>query len=129
MTNSESPRSKDEQYSDYHDDVVLFAEEALKEYQDDPETQQAAEVVWSHIRGSQRTTNNGYMLSTVLYSTEHPDAPGYCDPWTTYADLNDDPRYSDVIRAMAEVCFFSDTMEKFLQLQEEAKETEDGQTT
>jgi len=128
MTNSESPQPKDEQYSDYHHDVVLFAEEALKEYQADPETQQAAEVVWSHVRGSQRTTNNGYMLSTVLHSTEHPDAPSYCESWTSYADLDNDPQYSDVIRAMAEVCFFSDIMEKFLQLQEEAEETEDEQS-
>jgi len=119
MSNDVDPDATDEEYSDYYEDVVLWAEEVLKEYNDDPEMKQLQDVIWSHVRGSRRVENNGYMQSTVLHSPQHPDNPDHCPPWTEYVDLTDNPTKSDVIGAMAEVCFYSDIMKKIDHIRED----------
>lgn len=47
----------------------------------------------------------------VLLSDQDPDAPDYCEAWTSRADLSSRPTWGHIVRAMAEVCLYSDVVD------------------
>lgn len=102
-------------YRDYRDGVETTVE-AVRERRDaDPEAFDADphdhihELVgedWWH-------TTYGAALMAVLLSDTDPDAPDYCEPWTTYVDLSDprDLSWTDTVTAQAYVCYLSDVID------------------
>lgn len=100
------------EYSDYMENAEYAADaviERMNEWEDS--YGDLHEAVWEVVDSSKYVNNYGYNLSTVMLSDTNPDSPDYCEPWTTYADLSSDPSWSDVVTAMAYVCFYSDVVE------------------
>lgn len=114
-------KSYDMTFRGYREHVNTAAEIAIENYELNV-VEELSKAVEYAINGSNLIENYGYMLMTVLHSDQHPDQPEYCDPWTTYADLSDNPTSSDVISEMAYVCFYSDVMEKVKRMLEEDDE-------
>lgn len=117
-----TPTPREETYSDYMSDVATAAEAALTEMEDD-EALGEAEAAELAISGSQRITDYGHMLNTVLYSDQSPETPEYCAKWQDRMDTsNDDQTWDEYVSTMAQVCFYSDVREKMNRMQDEASE-------
>ena len=97
-------------WSDYKADVKLYGEVAVEKMVED-ETLDVHDAVDEAIAGSQRIDNYGHMLMTVLLSNQSPECPDYCERWTFYADVSEDTTWSELVREMAYVCFYSDVMD------------------
>jgi len=122
-TTDEEPRPHEETSRDYQRDVKSAAEAAYNESQAD-EFADPHEVVRYGVEGSPRINDYGYMLTTVLFSKQNPDNPDYGESWTQSVDFNaEDLRRSDCVEQMARACFYSDVMDEFIDMVEEAEES------
>jgi len=118
MTNYDTPT--DMTYRDYMEHVETAAKSVIINTEDYPEDfDDIHDAVWQTVDGARLVNNYGYMMMTVLLSDQNPDRPDYCEPWTVYVDLSNDPTWSDAVSAMAYVCYYSDVMDKVKRLQED----------
>ena len=110
---SQQKKPSELNWDDYRSTVETSAdavEEKLDDYAEDYES--LHEAIWETVDGDRWCTQYARSLMTVLLSPQNPDSPDYCEPWTTYVDLQGDPSYGEVVNAMAYVCLYSDVYEE-----------------